>query len=118
MAGLSGTQQVVDIVAASRQLAPWEEPREPEEPRTRPCALGHANALDARVCAEGGLSMNAQPPRGAAPPGPKPAAELTDEEGAERERQHAAAVTATAAFEKAPEGILPAEGEAVLIHFT
>lgn len=118
MAGLSGTQHVVDIVAASRQLAPWEEPGEPEEPRTQACAFGHPNPPGSRFCADCGLSMNAQLAPGAETVRPKPAAELTDEERAEREQQHMAAITAAAAFEKAPEVILPAEGEAVLIHFT
>ena len=119
MAGLSGKQQVVDIVAASRQLAPWEDPQPPGEPCTRACALGHSNDPAARYCAACGLSMNAQlAPDGTETARPKPAAELTDEERGERERQHAAAVQAAAAFEQAPEVIVPAEGETLLIHFT
>jgi len=129
MAGLSGQQRVVDIVAASRQLAPWEDP-EPAHLGPGPghrakdpyrCALGHANEPDARYCSACGLSMTAQAPPPLAAPGqdrPKPAAELTAEERAERERQHAAAISAAAAFERAPEQIVPTQGEAVLIHFT
>jgi hypothetical protein len=119
MAGLSGKQHVVDIVAASEQLAPSGPPPAPPEPERVPCLMGHPNELAARFCSACGLSMNAQPPP--AQPGParpRPAAELTAEERDERERQHAAAITAAAAFEREPEVIVPAEGEVVLIHFT
>lgn len=59
------------------------------------------------------------PPTAAAQPDsrPKPAAELTPEELAERERQHAAAVAASRRFEQAEPQFVPTEGEAVLIHF-
>jgi len=118
MAGLSGQQQVVDIVAASRQLAPWEDPDGAKEPRTEACPFGHPNDPGARFCSACGLSMHAQVPQVQPPERPKPAAELSDEERAERERQHAAAVAAAAQFERAPEQIVPTQGEAVLIHFT
>lgn len=119
MAGLSGNQIVVDIVAASEQLCPSGPPAPGPEPERARCALGHANDPGARFCATCGLSMNAQlPPSGQADQDrPKPAAELTAEERAEREREHAEAIAAAAAFEKAPEQILPSTGEAVLIHF-
>jgi hypothetical protein len=48
---------------------------------------------------------------------PRPAAELTPAERAERERAHAAAMVAAVQFEQAPVQFVPAEGEAVLIHF-
>jgi hypothetical protein len=127
MAGLSGKQNIVDIAAASEQLVPSQVPpakvgpgpghkvRDPSR-----CALSHVNEPDARFCSTCGLSMNAQAPPPLARPDqdrPRPVAELTDEEKAERERQHAEAVAAAAAFEKAPEVIVPSEGEAVLIHF-
>jgi hypothetical protein len=120
MAGLSGNQIVVDIAAASEQLCPSGPPPPGPEPERAPCALGHPNDVTARFCATCGLSMNAQLP----PPGPgdqarpKPTAELSAEERAERERQHAEAIAAAAAFETAPEQIVPSTGEAVLIHFT
>lgn len=129
MAGLSGKQRVVDVVAASEQLVPSrahaEDPAQWSEPRKVPlgrdprcCALGHPNEPDARFCSSCGLPMNAQaPPPGATPARPKPAAELTAEERDERERQHAAAVAAAAQFERAPEVIVPSQGEAILIHF-
>ena len=124
MAGLSGTQHVVDIVAASEQLAPSAASVSLEVAPAAPtdvgsCALGHPNTASARFCAECGLSMSAQAPPSPAGQAarPKPAAELTDEEKAERERQHQQAIAAAAAFEAAPEQIVPSEGEAVLIHF-
>lgn len=123
MAGLSGKQQVVDVVAASEQLVPSKVPEPLDLPADTPtdvasCALGHLNDARARFCGECGLPMTAKaPPGGVEQTRPKPAAELSAEELAERERQHADAVAAAAAFERAPEVIVPAKGEAVLIHF-
>jgi hypothetical protein len=131
MAGLSGHQTVVDVVAASEALRPsaatsnetafslevgLSAPTEVGGPR---CALGHDNQPGARFCAGCGLPMDAEAPQ----PGvvtaarPKPDAELSDAERAERERQHAAAVAAAARFERAEPTYVPTEGEAVLIHF-
>jgi hypothetical protein len=125
MAGLSGTQQVVDVVAASEQLAPSQVPADigpaPGHKVRDPyrCALSHVNEPDAKFCSTCGLPMTAQaPPPGGTQPRPKPAAELTDEERAERERRHAEALATAAAFERAPEVIVPAAGETILIHFT
>lgn len=81
--------------------------------------MGHPNALGVRFCGRCGLPMDAQAPTPAvtAPARPRPAAELSPEELAERERQHAAAVAAAARFEQAEPEFVRAEGEAVLIHF-
>ena len=84
------------------------------------CVLGHKNELTAKFCSDCGLSMalQASPLAGAATASrPKPAAELTPEERAERERQHAAALAAARRFEQAEPTYVPTEGEAVLIHF-
>jgi hypothetical protein len=48
---------------------------------------------------------------------PVPAGQLDAAARAERDRQHAEALAAAAAFEHAPEQIVHAEGQAVLIHF-
>jgi hypothetical protein len=50
-------------------------------------------------------------------PRPRPAAELSPAERAEREQQHAAAVLAAAQFERQESRYVPSAGEAVLIHF-
>jgi hypothetical protein len=64
------------------------------------------------------MALQASPLAGAATASrPKPAAELTPEERAERERQHAAALAAARRFEQAEPTYVPTEGEAVLIHF-
>lgn len=81
------------------------------------CLLGHPNVPGARFCAHCGLSMDAQQPAPGQVTRPKPAAELTPEERAERERQHAAAVAAARRFEQAQPEFVPTDGEAVLIHF-
>jgi hypothetical protein len=81
------------------------------------CALGHENHRDFRFCATCGMPMNAALPVAGEPMRPRPAAELTPAEKAERERQHAEAVAAAAQFEQAPQQFVPAQGEAVLIHF-
>lgn len=136
MAGLSGKQVIVDVVAASEQLVPSKAPELPTEvpevlepaviapteleapPRT--CALGHLNTEEARFCTSCGLPMDA---RNVRLPGPQPSArpkpehELTREELAERDRQHQQAVAAAAQFERQQPDYRPTEGEAVLIHF-
>jgi hypothetical protein len=119
MAGLSGDQAVIDVVAASERLCPSTAP----DPLAAPagefakCALGHENHRDFRFCAACGMPMSAQLPVAGEPMRPKATAELTPAERAERERQHAEAVAAAARFESAPVQFVPAEGEAVLIHF-
>jgi hypothetical protein len=134
MAGLSGKQVVIDVVAVSERLCsstvPTEQARRlelgrlvPTEIGTAPttpwpdCALGHQNHPDARFCAACGIPMGAALPAAGEPMRPRPAAELTPAEKADRERQHAEAVAAAAQFEQAPQQFVPAEGEAVLIHF-
>jgi len=82
------------------------------------CALGHDNDPAASFCATCGLNMSAQaPPAAAEVSRPKPASVLTPEERAERDRQHAEAMRAAAAFEAQQPDYLPPEGETVLIHF-
>ena len=131
MAGLSGPQAVVDITAAAEKLRPSSGPAAPAEPEKRPevpeqvmtdagppCALGHPNPHGTRFCGSCGLPMDAElPVPGSAPMRPRPAAELSPAERAERERQHAEAIAAARQFEGAPAQYVPAEGEAVLIHF-
>jgi hypothetical protein len=122
MAGLSGNQRIIDILAAAEQLAPSAPAPAPEAPKKagRQCAFGHEAEAGARFCPVCGLSMNAQVPTAPADPEaarPKPAAVLTPEERAEREAQHAQAMAAAAQFEHAPEQILPSKGEVITIHF-
>jgi hypothetical protein len=120
MSGLSKDQVVVDVVAAAELLmaarAAGQE-RAVQEETGVPCALGHPNHPDARFCAACGLPMGAALPAAGEPMRPRPAAELTAEERAERDRQHAEAVAAAAQFEQAPQDWQPTQGEAVLIHF-
>jgi hypothetical protein len=137
MAGLSGHQTVVDVVAASEALRPSAVtsnkspvslevapaaptqvggPAVPTLPAS--CALGHANLASARFCADCGLPMDAPPPPAAVTVArPRPTAELSDAERAERDRQHAAAMAAAAKFEQVEPSFVASEGEAVLIHF-
>jgi hypothetical protein len=62
--------------------------------------------------------MDAQaPPPAVVDARPKPQAELTPAERAQRERQHAEAVAAAARFDRSQQSYVPTEGEAVLIHF-
>lgn len=125
MAGLSGQQAIVDVVAASERLRPSALPTEQAgslepgavAPTEVACALGHPNHPDARFCATCGLPMGAALPTAGEPMRPRPAAELTPAERAERERRHAEAVAAAARFENQPQQFVPAEGESVLIHF-
>jgi hypothetical protein len=126
MAGLSGEQAVIDVVALSERLCPStsnETASRLEPPPGVPteiassCPLGHPNAPGMRFCGACGLPVGASIPVRGEPQRPKPAAELTPAEKADREREHAAAVAAAAQFESAPQQYVPAEGEAVLIHF-
>jgi len=122
MAGLSGAQAVIDVVAASERLCPSTAPEiaEMSAPASEfaHCALGHENHRDFRFCATCGMPMDAALPLAGEPmQRPRPAAELTPAERAERERQHAEAIAAAAQFEAQPQQFVPAEGEAVLIHF-
>lgn len=120
MAGLSGEQAVIDVVALSERLtaASAVKAEHAEQEKTGvPCALGHLNHPDARFCAGCGLPMGAALPSSGEPMRPRPASQLTPAERAERERQHAEAVAASARFDAAPQRFVPAEGEAVLIHF-
>jgi hypothetical protein len=126
MAGLSGKQVIIDVVAVSERLCPTEAPGEAAQRLDEAahdaagmiaCALGHPNDPAARFCGACGLPMGAALPPAGEPMRPRPAGELTPAERAERERQHAAAVAAAAQFEAQPQQFIPAEGEAVLIHF-
>lgn len=137
MAGLSGKQVIVDVVAISELLVPSAVPELPtEEPEVlepalivptqletselQPwpsCALGHQNQPDARFCAACGLPMGAAAPFKAEAQRPVPAGQLSAEEAAAREEQHKIAMAATAQFERQQPAFQPTEGEAVLIHF-
>lgn len=120
MAGLTGHQTVVDVVAASEKLRPSITPDITAEGEAGVCMLGHPNPAGTRFCGQCGLEISAQATAAAVTAGdrrPKPAAELTPEERAERERQHAAALAAARRFEQAEPQFVPTEGEAVLIHF-
>jgi hypothetical protein len=136
MAGLSGEQVIVDIVALSEQLVPSratsnETPERLEVASLAPtgvvssevlpwpsCGLGHQNHPDARFCANCGLPMDVQLPAVAAESArPRPAAELTTQEKAEREAAHQQAIAAAAAFEQAEPAYVPTEGQAIVIHF-
>jgi hypothetical protein len=121
MAGLTGHQTVVDVVAASEKLRPSITPGiTAAEGEAGVCMLGHLNPAGTRFCGQCGLEIAARGPAAsfsAERERPKPAAELTPEEKAERERQHAAALAAARRFEQAVPQFVPTEGEAVLIHF-
>lgn len=143
VAGLSGKQVIVDVAALAERLVP-EGPQEEQPavgagqflqgdgpgvasaaggnalPAGPVCALGHPNVPGARFCASCGLSMDAETaPQVVRAEGirPRPAAELSAEELAAREKAHAAAVAETARFEAAPPEWVYTEGDAVLIHF-
>jgi hypothetical protein len=81
------------------------------------CALGHVNAAGARFCASCGLAMDAPAPVQASADRPKHASELTDQERAARDVQHAEALRAVRELDAMPTQYVPAEGESVLIHF-
>jgi hypothetical protein len=120
MAGLSGPQAVVDVVAASERLRPSITPASQASSAAEQavtCAFGHHNPFGVRFCGRCGVSMDAVLPVAGEPMRPKAAAELTPAERAERERQHAEAIAAAARFESQPQQLVPTEGEAVLIHF-
>jgi hypothetical protein len=90
----------------------------PREHDTVPCgAFGHPNPPNTQFCASCGLPMNAQPAVKPELTPPKPVDQLTQQERDDRDAQHAAAITATARFENAPEQIVQTPGEAVIIHF-
>lgn len=124
---------VVDPVAAAEQLGQPEPVSTMEktsstqtvidvklEPDAAPqCALGHPNAPGTRFCGECGLSMDASAPVKADLDGarPRPVSELSDEERAARDKQHADALAAARQFENAPVDYVPAEGQTVVIHF-
>lgn len=126
MAGLSGEQAVIDVVALSERLSPSTSnstagrleppPGVPTEIEAA-CPLGHPNAPGSRFCGACGLPVGAEIPVRGEPARPKPSSQLTPAERAERERQHAEAVAAASRFENAPQRFVPAEGEAILIHF-
>lgn len=145
MAGLSGEQAVIDVVALSERLCPSEavpaeaarrlelaaevtaeiavaEPAAADETTAPaeefvPCVFGHQNHRDFRFCATCGVPMSAEVPLRGEPARPRPAAVLTLVERAERDRKHAEAVALAARFDNQPQRFVPAEGEAVLIHF-
>ncbi len=130
---------VIDPVAAAEQLESQEMAQvaiEHDDPGSRlspgeikelaqqyggcECALGHENKRGARFCAECGLSMSAPappPPVSLDDARPKPASQLSAEERAERDRQHAEALAAARQFEAQQPVYVPPEGETVLIHF-
>ncbi len=132
MAGLSGNQVVVDVVAASEKLRPSTVP-EPELPTQPPvslevphphptsvgtCPLGHRNAEGTRFCGSCGLKMDAMVltsnvDLNAARPRPPE----NDQERLERDRQHLEAMRAAAQFEHVPETYVPTQGDGILIHF-
>lgn len=135
MPGVGKGAVIIDVVAAAASLTPSERQVAPEvgvEPANlgpgpghqvkdpSRCALGHQNELTAKFCASCGLPMGAQapPPRLSADAlRPKPADQLTDEERAERDRQHAEALSAATQFENQQLAYQRSEGEAILIHF-
>jgi hypothetical protein len=138
MAGLSGKQNIIDVVAASERLRPSVTPELPTQPPVSlevaaaaptdvaadhaaeemiRCAFGHPAPAGYRFCPDCGIPMGAALPTSGEPMRPRPAAELTPAERAERDRQHAAAVAAAAQFEQAQPAYVPTEGAAVLIHF-
>ena len=83
------------------------------------CQLGHISPPDSAFCPRCGLPRGAvvQAAVSAEAARPRPASELTPEELAERDLQHAEAVAAAAQFEARPQEFVRAEGEAILIHF-
>jgi hypothetical protein len=126
MAGLSGEHAVIDVVALSERLCPStsnEDASRLEPPPEVPteigasCALGHPNAPGMRFCGACGLPVGAAIPVRGEPVRPKPAAQLSPAERAERERDHAEAVAVAAMFERQPQQFVPSEGEGILIHF-
>jgi hypothetical protein len=122
MAGLNANDAVViDVLtAADKVMAERAKARGRQENlRTGvTCPLGHLNHADARFCGACGIPVDAElPVKGGPMQRPKPAAELTPAERAERDRQHADAVVAAARFDAAPQQFIPSAGESVLIHF-
>jgi hypothetical protein len=123
MAGLSGHQVVVDVVALSEVVAPSRVPEpapppEPEPPADPQCPFGHASPPGTAYCGTCGIKMGAAAGRpDLTAVRPVPAGQLDAEARAERDRQHAEAVAAAGRFEHAPERIVPNPGQGVLIHF-
>ena len=126
MAGKRAEQVVVDPIAAAQQLGKQPGENIPDDPAgpssdSSKCALGHGNEPEAVFCATCGLSMDAPAPVKVdlAAAQPRPAAELSDAERAERDRQHMEALAAARQLDNAPVTYAPApaQGEAVLIHF-
>lgn len=108
----------VDVAAAAAALLASQVPA-PKAAGT--CPLGHQNVEGARFCASCGLAMDAMVLSERPRPEelrPRPTAELSVEERAERDRQHAAALHAAAQFERsAPEPLPVPRAEAITIHF-
>lgn len=118
-------QVLVDPVAAAKQLEtkspdPLDASSGAASDSSRSCALGHPNAGEVRFCGQCGLPMDAPAPAvrvSLEDARPKPAGELSPEERAERDKQHAEALAAARAFEAQQPVYTKTEGEAVLIHF-
>jgi hypothetical protein len=126
---------VVDIPAAARAMLAHQkaspespfparpasvlEPRAREDSNKVPCgAFGHPNEPGSVFCAACGLPMSAAAALAKVKvERPKPESQLTPEEWKNRDAQHVAAVSTTAAFERAPEHIVQTPGESVIIHF-
>lgn len=130
MSGVSKRGQLVDPVAvAGKPSAQLKVPPEAEpEPSVLACGYGHPVAEGSKFCGECGQPLAA--PRPAAPPHelpmhslaqppdprPKPEAELTDEERAERQRQHLLAMEAGRRDPGVQFASPPPNRETVLIH--
>jgi hypothetical protein len=95
--------------------APPQAPAPPSSEAVA-CPLGHGNPPQARFCIQCGAQMGAAAPEPAAGR-PKPEALLTDEERAERQAQHAAAVRAGREMPDAGYLVPTGQRESVLIHF-
>jgi hypothetical protein len=128
MSGVSKRGQLADPVGMAPEL-PTEEPVSlevaPELPTQLACGYGHPVAEGAKFCPECGQPLVAPPPaREEAPaalnapvdPRPKPEAELTDEERAERQRQHLLAMEAGRRDPGVQFASPPPNRETVLIH--
>lgn len=90
------------------------------QPSASRCALGHEADVRDRFCPTCGLAMDAPAPTGPVSledARPKPASQLTPEERAERDRQHAEALRTGREFDSVPAVYVPPEGETVIIHF-
>lgn len=117
---------IIDVVAAAASLQATPQPvkvgpgpghrvKDPGQ-----CALGHVNDPGVKFCGTCGLPMSAQAPPPRLDPAdlrPKPAGQLSAEEKAERDRQHAEALAAAAQFEAQQPQYQRSQGESILIHF-